>query len=791
MKTENKTRTQIVGAAPAAQSRKVWAAAGLLVVAVSAAYANSFHGPFIFDDDPSIVENKSIRHLGSPRVLAAPPDAVTTTGRPVVNLSLAVNYAIGELNVEGYHAVNLAIHVLAALALFGLMRRTLLLPALSARFGTASTGLALAVTLLWALHPLQTESVTYIVQRAEALVGLFYLLTLYCVLRGATAARGTAWYAAGVGACALGMASKEVMVSAPLVALLYDGIFIAGSFKKGLRRRWRLWVALSATWALLALLVYASLGRGGSAGFGIGMTVWQYARTQFGCIIHYLRLTFWPSPLVLDYGNDIVSAAAEIVPYAVGVLLLVGATAVALALRPKLGFLGVWFFAILAPTSSIVPLAGQTEAEHRMYLPLLAVVVLVVLAAYQAALRLGPRSRRTAVALIPVGAAALGLGTYRRNEEYQSKLAIWDSTVLNCSLNHRAYNNRGNAYLAMGQYDAAIRDYDKSIKLKPWYANAYDNRGKAYRAEGRYDEAIRDYDKAIKLKPAFEDAYEGRIEAYVAKGQQGVVIKDLDKAIELNPSDAKAYNNRGKIYGGEGRYDEAIRDYEKAIKLKPDFADAHNNRGSAYGNMSQVDAAIGEFDTAIELDPNFEEAYYNRGCAYAAKGQIDAAIKDYDKAIRLRPNYPEAYNSRGRAYDGKGQFDAAIKDYGRAIELRPNYAEAFNNRGGAYEAKGQFDAAISDCDSSIGWRPDQADAYNNRGNAYQGKGQYDAAIKDYDKAIELNPDLAAAYQNRAIARAQTKDYDKAWADVRRFRNLGGTPSPSLVADLTKASGRSE
>jgi hypothetical protein len=118
VKMENKTHTQTVGVAPAAQSRKVWAAAGLLVVAVSVAYANSFHGPFIFDDDPSIVENKSIRHLGSPQVLAAPPDAVTTTGRPVVNLSLAVNYAIGGLNVEGYHAVNLAIHILAALALW-------------------------------------------------------------------------------------------------------------------------------------------------------------------------------------------------------------------------------------------------------------------------------------------------------------------------------------------------------------------------------------------------------------------------------------------------------------------------------------------------------------------------------------------------------------------------------------------------------------------------------------------------------------------------------------------------
>ena len=386
------TGIRTVGAAPAARSWKVWAAAGLLVMAVIAAYGNSFHGPFILDDTPSIVENPSIRHLGSAQVLTAPPEALTVVGRPVPNLSLAINYALGRLTVEGYHAVNLAIHILAALVLLGLVRRTLLLPALAARFGPASTGLALAVALVWALHPLQTESVTYIIQRAESLVGLFYLLTFYCLVRGATSAQGWVWYAAAVGACALGMASKEVMVSAPLVALLYDRLFISGSFKEGLRRRWGWYLALAATWAILGLLVYLSVGRGGSAGFGLGLTAWEYARTQFGCIIHYLRLAFWPNPLVLDYGGSTVSSAAEIVPYAIGVGLLLAATAVALAWRPKWGFLGVWFFAILAPTSSIVPLVGQTEAEHRMYLPLAAVVTLVVLAAYAALERLGRRA---------------------------------------------------------------------------------------------------------------------------------------------------------------------------------------------------------------------------------------------------------------------------------------------------------------------------------------------------------------------------------------------------------------
>ena len=689
MKKADETCTETGGGAPAAESWKVWAAMGLLVLAVSVAYANSFHGPFVFDDKPSIVENSSIRHLGSLQVLAASPDAVTTAGRPVVNLSLAINYAIGGLDLEGYHVVNLGIHILAALALFGLLRRTLLLPPLSARFGAASAGLALTVALLWAIHPLQTESVTYIVQRAEAIVGLFYLLTLYCLLRGATAARGTAWYAAAVGSCALGMASKEVMVSAPLVALLYHRVFISGSFKESLRRRWRLWLALSATWVLLALLVYLSQHRGGSAGFGLGMTSWQYARRQFGCIIHYLRLTFWPSPLVLDYGNAAVKDAAELVPSAIGVLLLLAATVAALVLRPKWGFLGVFFFAILAPTSSIVPLPGQIEAEHRMYLPLAAVVASAVLAAYRTVARLGLRFRQAAVALIPAVAAALGWGTYRRNQVYQSELVLWDTTVRDCPLNYRAYHNRGNAYMAMGQHDAAIKDFGKVVELNPRDAKSYDGRGNVYSAAGRYDEAIRDFDKAIKLKPDLADAYNGRGTVYGNKGYLDAAIEDFGRAIGLDSGFAEAYYNRGNAYSAKGQIDAAIKDYDKAIGLRPEYADAYNHRGGAYDSKGQVDAAIKDYDQVIGLRPGSADTYNNRGNAYQNRGQYDAAIRDYDKAIALQPDLTVAYHNRAVAHSQTKAYDKAWADVRMVRKLggtpSPDFVEELTKASGRSE----------------------------------------------------------------------------------------------------------
>jgi tetratricopeptide (TPR) repeat protein len=693
-KAEERSRPETAGVEPVVSARKLWAARAILVIAVCAAYANSLHGPFIFDDGPSILDNRSIRQLELPRALVAPPKAVTVSGRPVVNLSLAVNYAIGGLTVEGYHWINLALHVLAALAVFALTRRTLRRlgegpprgpsdpprasaagqspPALTRRptmagpLSSAATGLALTVALLWACHPLQTESVTYIVQRAEVIVGLFYLLTLYCFLRGATSSNGKAWYAAAVGACALGMASKEVMVSAPLMTVLYDRTFVAGSFKQSLRRRWRLWLALSATWALLPILYGMSGHRGGSAGFGLGMTAWQYARTQLGSIVHYLRLAFWPSPLVLDYGALVASSAAEVVPYALVVLLLVAATIAALVLRPRWGFLGAWFFVILAPSSSIVPLATQTAAEHRMYLPLLAVVAMVVFATYPAIVRLGLRSKRAPVwaTVLPVLAltSALMWRTHQRNQDYQSELAIWDANIRAWPLSDRAYLTRGSVYWTLGRYDDAIKDYDRSIAL--------------------------------------------------------------------NPRSEKAYIGRGNVYSDRGQYDEALRDYDLAINLNPRAADAYNGRGSVYDDQGQIDLAIRDFSKAIELEPEFAEAYFNRAVARDAKGELDAAIEDYDKVIRLQPTQAQAYAGRGIARSRKGEIDAAISDYDRAIALRPDFAEAYSNRGNARQSKGQYREAISDYEKAIALRPRFVAPYQNRAIAYTRLGEYDKAWED-------------------------------------------------------------
>src|SRR5262249_12168613 len=346
------------------------------------AYANSFSGPLIFDDVPWIGTNPHIRHLWPLRnILLAPPGA-PGTGRPVICLTLVLNYAVSGLHPWSYHVANLVIHASAALVLFGIVRRTLQGPRLRERFGTRANGLAAAVAVCWAVHPLQTESVTYIIQRMEFLMGLFLLLTLYCVIRGHDSPRRSEWYATAVVCCALGMGSKEGMVIAPIIVLLYDRIFLADSWTELWKKRSMLYAGLAATWLILISLVIVNNARGAELLGSPAVSWWPYAKNQFGAIAHYLRLTFWPDKLCLDYGW-------QVPPWpgswkAMGVVLVFGlaaATGWALANVPPVGFLGAWFFLTLAPTSSVVPIQDMV-AERRMYLPLAAVVTLTVIAAW-------------------------------------------------------------------------------------------------------------------------------------------------------------------------------------------------------------------------------------------------------------------------------------------------------------------------------------------------------------------------------------------------------------------------
>ena len=310
---------------------------------------------------------------------------------------------------------------------------------------------------------------------------------------------------AAVAACALGMGSKEVMVSAPLIVLLYDRSFIAGSFREALRRRWLFYLGAGGDVAHPRSLAHRGVGPHAiSAGFQLQeVTPFQYARSEPGVILHYLALAFWPARLCLDYGWPVANGIAQIAPGAIVIGALLAATVWALVRKPKWGFIGAWFFLILAPTSSIMPIK-DLAFEHRMYLPLAAVALAVILAAYLGWERwAGAGERRRlqgqflAAVLVLSAAVALGYTTLMRNKDYASVMAIWSDTARKAPGNARALNNLGWQLREVGDYQAALDCLNRAIELRPRYADAYNNRAYTYASMKRFDVALADCNMAI------------------------------------------------------------------------------------------------------------------------------------------------------------------------------------------------------------------------------------------------------------------------------------------------------
>jgi tetratricopeptide (TPR) repeat protein len=536
----------------------------LIALAGAAAYANSLSVPFLFDDDGSIATNASLLHWGS---VFWPPIGTTVGGRPFLNLSFALNHAISGTAVWSYHVLNAAVHVLAGLTLFGIVRRTL-----APRSGRAASLTAFSVALLWIVHPLQTESVTYIVQRAESLMGLLYLLTLYCFIRGALAEprSGRNWFALSALACLLGIATKEVMVSAPLVALLYDRTFLAGSFREAWRLRWRAYGALAATWLLLLFLTLSTHGRGGTAGLASRISAEDYALTQFAAIVHYLRLCFWPHPLIFSYGSTLALEPGRLRPAALTIGALLAAGGWALVKRPALGFLCGSFFLILAPTSSILPIATETMAEQRMYLPLICVVVLGVLGITR---WLG----RGGLLFCLMLAAPLFAATLRRNEVYSDPVRLWSETVANCPDNFYAHDDLGCELAKIpGRANDAIAQFEEALRLNPDLAEAHFNLG---------------------------------CELQTMPGGLAEAVAQYEDAIRLSPDNFQAHTNLANALAAQGRIQEAIAHYKTVLRLRPDMAEVHFNLAIVLlGTADGTAEAIEHLKAGLSLQPGNDRA---------------------------------------------------------------------------------------------------------------------------------------------------------------------------------------
>ena len=630
-------------------------AAGLLVAAALAAYHNSFSIPLFFDDLPGIERNLSLRHPG-PWFLP-PVDAAGATGRPLVNFTLGLNYALGGLDVTGYHIVNLAVHVLASLVLFGVVRRSLLLPgagwfdqltaqsvlasqapgtgpAIPAITGSA-TAIAFVAALLWSVHPLLTESVNCVIQRTELLVGLFYLLTLYAFIRSVEPGATSRWRIAALGACFLGVLSKEVMATAPLLVLLYDRMFVAGSFHAAWRARAGFHGALLSSWLLLATLIAGSAQRTGTVGFGLGISSWEYLLTQCRAVVLYLKLALWPAPLVVDYGYAAERDLGNVLPQA---LLLVGlacTTVWAVGRQRPWGFFGAWFFLILGPSSSIVPLTTQTMAEHRMYLPLAGLVVFAVVGLVR---WLGRRGLALALGL----AVVITVVTVMRNRAYATPLSIWSDTVAKWPDNARARTNLGNALARLGRRAEAIPHYAAALQLDPKYQEAHANLGLALLREEKPAEALAYFASAVKLRASDAETERNWGDALARLNRVPEAVDHFRQASQLAPDNPQNIALLGWALLFSSRAAEAVPVLEQAARMQPDSADVHLDFSNALLAVGRLPASLPHFEAAGRLRPGDANIHFNWGLGLMRAGRpADAAVR-FEEVVRLQPDDPEA-----------------------------------------------------------------------------------------------------------------------------------------------------
>jgi tetratricopeptide (TPR) repeat protein len=574
-----------------------------LAVAGMGSYGNSFGGRFVFDDGGSILENPAVRTLWPPW------SPLLNTTRPVANWSFALNYALGGTEVRGYHLGNLLVHLAAALVLFELAWRTL---AKTARYARHADSLALAITLLWTVHPLQTQSVTYIVQRMESLMGLFYLLTIYCFVRAQESRRPSWWYIASVICCVLGMGTKEVMVTAPVLVLWYDRTFIASSWREILTGRKKYYLALAATWILPAvfLIGYAPAYRANGALTVQGVPPWAYALSQPGVILYYLRLCFWPQGQCLDYGWPVAHTATEILPVLLVIAALLALTTWCVFRRPAWGFVGGWFFVILMPTSSIAPLR-DLAFEHRMYLPLAAVAVVVVLGGYELLKWASDRLALGAWAvpilfLMPLVAAVVLLGylTHVRNRVYYSEETLWRDIVRQAPHHARALYNLGCVLAAQGKLRDAMSYCRQAVLVGPQDPRAHFNLGVLLEKERRFNEALGCYRRSLRLNPRQPDSHlnAGRL---LAPTQPLAAIRHYQAALHLDPRSAEAHNNLARLLTRQKRFGEAAEHLRDALRLRPEYANAHLNLANVLSQQGKLPEALEHLREGLRIKPEY------------------------------------------------------------------------------------------------------------------------------------------------------------------------------------------
>ncbi len=606
-----------------------------IVAAVAACYATGLRGPLLLDDVRPFIQ---VSKWGFPPSWAEIARSQLAS-RPFLALTLAANHALSGSDLLSFHLTNVAIHILAVLFLFGLLNRTLDRPAFECMAQRHKLPLAFFLALTWAVHPLQTQAVTYLIQRGESLAGLFLLAALYFAARGwqSRRPRSRIWLQVLSMACfILGGLTKETIAVLPVLLLLYFWIFFQPSLAEFLKRS-RIIVGVILTAVLVSGAVLA--GRlGDFYHFALPFGPLEYLANQGRVILHYLSLALWPQNLCFDYLWP-VEAFSRVAPQAVVVGGLLLTTCWLVYKRSPLGFFAGFFFLTLALTSSLLPLRDIC-VEHRMYLPLAGFLSLAGLGLYQGLARLkrvpglsghgrimALAMDRTAVVLAILLVCGLGVRTALRNLDYAAgELTMWQDVLEKQPGNPRAQATVGRLLAARGKPVEAIGHLRLAFQSRGLLTikdltSAGDLLAGLLFNTGQAAEALAVYQECLALEPDNLYCLLGYAQGLLNTGQYGESLRILDTALRISPNLAHALYYRSLAQAGLGRLEEAATDMRASLAGAP---------------------LTSEFDAPQR--PNRGESLFHLGRFLAATGQAQEGTQALQSALQGGP--PEALRKK-------------------------------------------------------------------------------------------------------------------------------------------------
>jgi len=590
------------------QNRKAWLEnntflVGIFLLIGVAIYSNTLHSPFVFDDGPSITRNPTIKNLENFYGNSTGYDKYPT--RIIGYFSFALNYSIGEFDPFGYHILNMAIHIINALLVYFFVLITFRTPFLKKSLSEATAReVSLISGMLFLVHPVQTEAVTFIVQRLTSLTTTFYLLSLYFYVKSRVMFIGRSnksetkflfYLVCSIVFCLFAMKTKEISFTLPFIILIYECFFFDGPYRS--RACFLLPFLLSLLIIPLALIdVRAPFGKvlsdiGTATRIQTDVSRGDYFLTQLSVIVTYVRLLFFPINQNLDYDYPIYRSLFQprVLFCATSLLFLFGISLwlylrsrkpASVALR-VISFGIIWFFLTLSVESTLVPIV-DVIFEHRIYLPSIGAFVSLAVAASVISREW---NRKVWIGTLILITAVFSVATYKRNMIWRDDLVLWSDNVKKSPVKARPHYNLGNSYLFRGMTDKAIQEFQEAIQMDSAYADAYLNLGVAYASRGEEEKAM----------------------------------AALHKAIQFKPDDSESHYNLGLLYSNKGLDNLAIEQYQKALLLNPESVNARNNLGIALAESGRIDDAIGQFQEGLRFLPGDEELRKNLEKAYKLK----------------------------------------------------------------------------------------------------------------------------------------------------------------------------